>query len=252
MGGWYEAVGLGDTEKGTPRLLPHSLLPDRAWGQRAGLPAQARGAKATPLPQARSLAGDRHGSIFSRDRLSAEDPAGAAAKGEGSGERLRRRLNPATTKPGCPRSGRGKAGAGSPLTATCPAAGLGSAAASPQAAARCPGAEGRGGRPALSPPLLPLSEQGLILEKLGVCTKIAFTRYMRSGRKLGPDPQLSLVDARFGRVPVRLYRPRAPSAGLRPGAIFFHGGGWLYCSIGRAPRGVGGPQRSPELPPPAS
>uniref|UniRef100_A0A493TXQ9 Alpha/beta hydrolase fold-3 domain-containing protein n=1 Tax=Anas platyrhynchos platyrhynchos TaxID=8840 RepID=A0A493TXQ9_ANAPP len=201
VGGWYEAVGLGDTEKGTPRLLPHSLLPDRAWGQRVGLPAQARGAKATPLPQARSLAGDRHGSIFSRDRLSAEDPAGAAAKGEGSGERLRRRLNPATTKPGCPRSGRGK---------------------------------------------------GLILEKLGVCTKIAFTRYMRSGRKLGPDPQLSLVDARFGRVPVRLYRPRAPSAGLRPGAIFFHGGGWLYCSIGRAPRGVGGPQRSPELPPPAS
>lgn len=150
MGGWYEAVGLGDTEKGTPRLLPHSLLPDRAWGQRAGLPAQARGAKATPLPQARSLAGDRHGSIFSRDRLSAEDPAGAAAKGEGSGERLRRRLNPATTKPGCPRSGRGKAGAGSPLTATCPAAGLGSAAASPQAAARCPGEEG-GGAPRAQP-----------------------------------------------------------------------------------------------------
>lgn len=143
MGGWYEAVGLGDTEKGTPRLLPHSLLPDRAWGQRAGLPAQARGAKATPLPQARSLAGDRHGSIFSRDSLSAENPAGAAAKGEGSGERLRRRLNPATTTPGCPRSGRGKAGAGSPLTA-----------ASPQAAARCPG---RGGGAPRAQPASPPS-----------------------------------------------------------------------------------------------
>ncbi|XP_035200456.1 arylacetamide deacetylase-like 4 isoform X1 [Oxyura jamaicensis] len=79
--------------------------------------------------------------------------------------------------------------------------------------------------------MISTSAMGKILEKMGVCTKIAFTRYMRSGRKLGPDPQLSLVDARFGRVPVRLYRPRAPSAGLRPGAIFFHGGGWLYCSI---------------------
>lgn len=87
------------------------------------------------------------------------------------------------------------------------------------------------------------------MEKVGVCTKIAFTRYMRSGRKLGPDPQLALVDARFGRVPVRLYRPRAPSAGLRPGAIFFHGGGWLYCSIGRAARGICGPERSCGLQP---
>lgn len=100
------------------------------------------------------------------------------------------------------------------------------------AVAACP----RGGRPALSRALLPLSQQGKILEKMGVCSKIAFTRYVRSGRRLGPDPRLWQEDARFGRVPVRLYRPRAPSAGLRAGAIFFHGGGWLYCSIGRAGR----------------
>ncbi|KAM6371554.1 arylacetamide deacetylase-like 4 isoform 2-T2 [Pluvialis apricaria] len=107
-----------------------------------GLPAQAHGAKATPLAQARSLTGDRHGSIFS-----------------------------------------------------------------------C------------------ASFLGKILEKMGVCSKIAFTRYVRSGRKLGADPRLWLGDARFGRVPVRVYRPRAPSAGPRAGAIFFHGGGWLYCGI---------------------
>ncbi|KAM6240967.1 arylacetamide deacetylase-like 4 [Porphyrio hochstetteri] len=75
------------------------------------------------------------------------------------------------------------------------------------------------------------SALGKILEKMGVCSQLAFARYVRSGRKLGPDPHLSLWDARFGRVPVRVYRPRAPSAGLRAGAIFFHGGGWLYCSI---------------------
>ncbi|KAK1198439.1 ADCL4 protein, partial [Pygoscelis papua] len=80
------------------------------------------------------------------------------------------------------------------------------------------------------------SAMGKILEKTGVCSQIAFTRYMRSGTKLRPDPQLSLEDARFGRVPVRVYRPRAPSAGLRAAAMFFHGGGWLYCSIGRAGR----------------
>ncbi|XP_076212121.1 arylacetamide deacetylase-like 4 isoform X1 [Aptenodytes patagonicus] len=79
--------------------------------------------------------------------------------------------------------------------------------------------------------LIITSAMGKILEKMGVCSQIAFTRYMRSGTKLRPDPQLSLEDTRFGRVPVRVYRPRAPSAGLRAAAMFFHGGGWLYCSI---------------------
>lgn len=102
------------------------------------------------------------------------------------------------------------------------------------AAAACP----RGGRPPLSRALLPLFQQGKILEKMGVCSKLAFTRYVRSGRKLGPDPRLWLGDARFGRVPVRVYRPRAPSAGPRAGAIFLHGGGWRYCGIGRTGRVV--------------
>ncbi|KAM9629933.1 arylacetamide deacetylase-like 4 [Morphnus guianensis] len=80
-------------------------------------------------------------------------------------------------------------------------------------------------------------------------SQIAFTRYVRSGRKPGPDPQLSMRDARFGRVPGRVYRPRAPSAGLRAGAIFCHGGGWLYCSFGRAGRVVPSPaQRDCALP----
>lgn len=87
------------------------------------------------------------------------------------------------------------------------------------------------------------------MEKTEACSQIAFPRYVRSGRKPGPDPQLSMRDARFGRVPGRVYRPRAPSAGLRAGAIFCHGGGWLYCSFGRAGRVVPSPaQRGSALP----
>ncbi|XP_054251009.1 arylacetamide deacetylase-like 4 [Indicator indicator] len=75
------------------------------------------------------------------------------------------------------------------------------------------------------------SALGKLLEKMGVCSQITFTRYLYVGMKLGPDPQLWQEDERFGGVPVRVYRPRVPPTGPRPGAIFFHGGGWLYCSI---------------------
>ncbi|XP_030319306.1 arylacetamide deacetylase-like 4 [Calypte anna] len=79
--------------------------------------------------------------------------------------------------------------------------------------------------------MISTSVMGKILAKLEVCSELAFTRYIRSGKKLGPDPQLWLTDEQFCGVPVRVYRPRAPSAGLRTAAIFFHGGGWRYCGI---------------------
>uniref|UniRef100_A0A669QTR9 Alpha/beta hydrolase fold-3 domain-containing protein n=1 Tax=Phasianus colchicus TaxID=9054 RepID=A0A669QTR9_PHACC len=49
-----------------------------------------------------------------------------------------------------------------------------------------------------------------------------------SGHPLGFPVTL---DLHFGGVPVRLYLPRVPSAAPRPAIIFFHGGGWIYCSI---------------------
>ncbi|OXB77309.1 UNVERIFIED_CONTAM: hypothetical protein H355_002301 [Colinus virginianus] len=76
-----------------------------------------------------------------------------------------------------------------------------------------------------------ISAVGKMLEKMGVCTELVFTRYMRSGKKRGPEPWLRQQDMRFAGVPVRLYRPRVPSAALRPAVVFFHGGGWIYCSI---------------------
>uniref|UniRef100_K7FCZ0 Alpha/beta hydrolase fold-3 domain-containing protein n=1 Tax=Pelodiscus sinensis TaxID=13735 RepID=K7FCZ0_PELSI len=72
---------------------------------------------------------------------------------------------------------------------------------------------------------------GKILERLGLCSQVGFVRYMRQGKKLGEDPKLFIKDLQFGRVPVRLYQPQAPSAGRRRGVIYFHGGGWMFGSI---------------------
>nr|XP_048681069.1 arylacetamide deacetylase-like 4 isoform X3 [Caretta caretta] len=72
---------------------------------------------------------------------------------------------------------------------------------------------------------------GKILEKLGLCSQLGFTRYMRRGKKLGEDPKLFMKDLQFGKVPVRIYQPRVPSAGRRRGVLYFHGGGWMFGSI---------------------
>uniref|UniRef100_A0A8C0IWH5 Alpha/beta hydrolase fold-3 domain-containing protein n=1 Tax=Chelonoidis abingdonii TaxID=106734 RepID=A0A8C0IWH5_CHEAB len=80
---------------------------------------------------------------------------------------------------------------------------------------------------------IPLGVDQPILEKLGLCSQLGFTRYMRQGRKLGEDPKLFIKDLQFGKVPVRIYQPRAPSAGRRRGVIYFHGGGWMFGSISK-------------------
>ncbi|XP_074831696.1 arylacetamide deacetylase-like 4 isoform X2 [Carettochelys insculpta] len=72
---------------------------------------------------------------------------------------------------------------------------------------------------------------GKILEKLGLCSQVGFVRYMRRGKKLGEDPKLFIKDLQFEKVPVRVYQPRAPSAGRRRGVVYFHGGGWVFGSI---------------------
>uniref|UniRef100_K7FE86 Alpha/beta hydrolase fold-3 domain-containing protein n=1 Tax=Pelodiscus sinensis TaxID=13735 RepID=K7FE86_PELSI len=74
---------------------------------------------------------------------------------------------------------------------------------------------------------------GKILERLGLCSQVGFFSYMYQGKKLGEDPKLFIKDLQFGRVPVRLYQPRAPSVGRRRGVIYFHGGGWMFGSIGK-------------------
>jgi len=52
--------------------------------------------------------------------------------------------------------------------------------------------------------------------------------------RAGPRPEVAAVEDRripgpAGDIPLRIYTPEAP--GPRPGLVFFHGGGWVFCSI---------------------
>lgn len=58
-------------------------------------------------------------------------------------------------------------------------------------------------------------------------------RYVQGRKTLGADPKLFIKDLWFDKVPVRIYQPKAPSASQRRGVMFFHGGGWVFGSLGK-------------------
>ncbi|KAM9299033.1 uncharacterized protein PAF06_016030 [Gastrophryne carolinensis] len=75
---------------------------------------------------------------------------------------------------------------------------------------------------------------GRILQNMSLCTQLGFTRYIREKlmvTKLGEDPKLFIKNLTFDGIQVRVYQPRAPSAGGRKGVMFFHGGGWMFGSV---------------------
>ncbi|KAJ8391204.1 hypothetical protein AAFF_G00096330 [Aldrovandia affinis] len=75
---------------------------------------------------------------------------------------------------------------------------------------------------------------GRILDRLGLCQQVNFTRWFFAHvmvRKKPAPPGLHIRDLTFGGVPVRAYEPTAPSAGGRRGLLYFHGGGWVLGSI---------------------
>ncbi|XP_063293063.1 arylacetamide deacetylase-like 4 [Pelobates fuscus] len=75
---------------------------------------------------------------------------------------------------------------------------------------------------------------GKILQNLGICSQIGFTRYIRDKlltEKPEDDPKLLVKNLKFDEVPVRIYQPKSPSAGGRKGVVFFHGGGWMFGSL---------------------
>lgn len=82
-------------------------------------------------------------------------------------------------------------------------------------------------------PILSAFEQGKILENIGICSRVSFVRYMQSRKTLGADPKLFIKDLCFDKVPVRIYEPKVPSASQRRGVLFFHGGGWVFGSLGK-------------------
>ncbi|XP_056130359.1 arylacetamide deacetylase-like 4 [Lampris incognitus] len=78
---------------------------------------------------------------------------------------------------------------------------------------------------------------GRILERLGICHQIRFTRWFRAcflTHSNPVPPGLRVKDLKFSEVPVRVYEPTTPSEGLRRGLVYFHGGGWVMGSIDTA------------------
>ncbi|XP_014373043.2 arylacetamide deacetylase-like 4 [Alligator sinensis] len=73
--------------------------------------------------------------------------------------------------------------------------------------------------------------KGKGLEKMGICRFHTYMRYVLDKKKHKADPKLFIKNLQFEKVPVRVYEPRAPSAGLRKGIIFFHGGGGVFGSV---------------------
>ncbi|XP_053136950.1 arylacetamide deacetylase-like 3 [Hemicordylus capensis] len=75
------------------------------------------------------------------------------------------------------------------------------------------------------------SKQGEICERLGLCSQVLVVRFFLQLKSTRLDPSLFSKDLHFDGVPVRVYYPKAPSAGLRRGFVFYHGGAGLAGSI---------------------
>uniref|UniRef100_A0A8C3SR15 Alpha/beta hydrolase fold-3 domain-containing protein n=1 Tax=Chelydra serpentina TaxID=8475 RepID=A0A8C3SR15_CHESE len=66
---------------------------------------------------------------------------------------------------------------------------------------------------------------GRIFEKLGICKEVYLIRTFLYG--ISPwknDVKLFIKDLKFAKVKVRVYHPKAPSAGQRRGVLYLHGG----------------------------
>ncbi|KAM5248724.1 arylacetamide deacetylase-like 3 [Ctenodactylus gundi] len=72
---------------------------------------------------------------------------------------------------------------------------------------------------------------GGIFEKFGICSATQFVSFVHDLPPLKKYPGVVVTDLRFGTIPVRLYRPEAPTSASRPGVIFYHGGGAVLGSL---------------------
>ncbi|KAM9299035.1 uncharacterized protein PAF06_016032 [Gastrophryne carolinensis] len=77
---------------------------------------------------------------------------------------------------------------------------------------------------------------GKTMKKLGIWTEVGFYRFMMKmmSKTLEEDSEILKKNLRFDSVPVRIYQPRAPSAGERKAVVYFHGGGFIMGSVDSA------------------
>lgn len=78
-------------------------------------------------------------------------------------------------------------------------------------------------------------QQGMIFEKLGICSMPQFVRFMHDLVPLKEDPDVVVTDLRYGTIPVKLYQPKVSSCTPRLGIVFYHGGGMLLGSLSKSP-----------------
>lgn len=101
------------------------------------------------------------------------------------------------------------------------------------------------GRDALKPCSLHLlfsGPQGMIFEKLRIWSMPQFVRFVHDLQPLRKDPGVVVKDLQFGTVPAKLYQPTVSSRSLRPGILFFHGGGTIFGSLSKSPSLSPGPE----------
>ncbi|XP_063799604.1 arylacetamide deacetylase-like 4 isoform X3 [Pseudophryne corroboree] len=77
--------------------------------------------------------------------------------------------------------------------------------------------------------------------KLGICSEFGFLRSLKRFSRTAEDPELYMKNLQFEGVPVRVYQPRSPSVGDKKGVMFFHGGGFMFGSIGKEVNDCGSP-----------
>lgn len=78
-------------------------------------------------------------------------------------------------------------------------------------------------------------QQGMIFEKLGICSMPRFVRFMHDLVPLKEDPDVVVTDLCYGTIPVKLYQPKVFSCTPRLGIVFYHGGGMLIGSLSKSP-----------------
>lgn len=78
-------------------------------------------------------------------------------------------------------------------------------------------------------------QQGMIFEKLRICSMPQFIRFVHDLPPLKYDPDVVVTDFRFGTIPVKLYQPKASTCALKPGIVYYHGGGGALGSLSKNP-----------------
>ncbi|XP_054322673.1 arylacetamide deacetylase-like 3 [Pongo pygmaeus] len=72
---------------------------------------------------------------------------------------------------------------------------------------------------------------GMMFEKLRICSMPQFVCFMQDLLPLKYDPDVVVVDFLFGTIPVKLYQPKASTCTLKPGIVYYHGGGGAMGSL---------------------